>query len=262
MNRLWKYLLVTAFLVAVLVFLVFLDRKGVEEYHSRTCEGIRVEFDAGVDKSFITGADVKGYIAKGYGDCFGKRLEDIDLQKIEEVLNGKGPILRADAYVTNDGYLNVAISQRCPVVRLISGPNSWYADATGYIFPTQRNYTSRVPVVDGRIPLKITAGFKGMPESEAEKAWMGGILELVDFLSDNRDWADAISQIYVDSGGSLVLVPGKGKEKFIIGRPEDYRKKFARIEKYYRYVKNRKDEGYYSTVDVSYSGQIVCRKKK
>ena len=82
MNRLWKYALVTVFLIAVLVFLTFLDRREVNEYHSRTCGGVRVEFEAGVDKSFITEEDVKGYISKGYGDCLGKRLEDIDLQKI------------------------------------------------------------------------------------------------------------------------------------------------------------------------------------
>ena len=260
MNRLWKYALVTVFLIAVLVFLTFLDRREAKEYHSRTCGGVRVEFEAGVDKSFITEEDVKGYISKGYGDCSGKRLEDIDLQKIEDVLNARGPILRADAYVTKDGYLNVIISQRRPVVRLISGSGSWYADASGFIFPTQRNYTSRVPVVDGRIPLRITAGFKGVPESDAEKSWMNGVLELVNFLADNRGWSDSISQIHVDTRGRLVLVPGKGRERFIIGRPEEFREKFEKIEDYYRYVRSRKDEGYYSTVDVSYAGQIVCRK--
>ena len=50
------------------------------------------------------------------------------------------------------------------------------------------------------------------------------------------------------------------KEKFIIGSPDGFREKFGRIEDYYRYVRNRKEEGYYSTVDVSYEGQIVCRK--
>lgn len=260
MNRLWKYVLATVFLISVLVFLTFLDRREVNEYHSRTCGGIRVEFDAGVDKSFVTEADIIGYIKKGYGEVSGKRLEEIDLPKIEEVLNARGPVLRADVYVTKDGYLNVSISQRRPVVRLISGSGSWYADASGFIFPTQRNYTSRVPVVDGNIPMKIKAGFKGMPEGGADKAWMNGILELVAFLEDNRGWDDSISQIHVDSKGRLVLVPGKGRERFIIGRPEEYREKFDRIEAYYRYVRNRKDEGYYSTVDVSYAGQIICRK--
>ena len=260
MNRLWKYALVAAFLAAVIAFLIFLDRREVSEYHKLTCRGIRVEFEAGADKSFITEADVKGYIARGYGECSGKRLEEIDLIRIEEVLNSGGPVLRADAYITKDGFLNVSITQRRPVVRLISGARSWYADAGGYIFPTAGNYTSRVPVVDGRLPLEIGAGFKGMPEKAADKAWVGGILTLVDFLGNNRNWDESISQIHVDARGRLVLVPGKGREKFIIGSPDGFREKFGRIEDYYRYVRNRKDDGYYSTVDVSYEGQIVCRK--
>ena len=115
-------------------------------------------------------------------------------------------------------------------------------------------------MVDGRLPLEIGAGFKGMPEKAADKAWVGGILTLVDFLGDNRNWDESISQIHVDARGRLVLVPGKGREKFIIGSPDGFREKFGRIEDYYRYVRNRKEEGYYSTVDVSYEGQIVCRK--
>ena len=90
MNRLWKYALVAAFLAAVIAFLIFLDRREVSEYHKLTCRGIRVEFEAGADKSFITEADVKGYIARGYGECSGRRLEEIDLIRIEEVLNSGG----------------------------------------------------------------------------------------------------------------------------------------------------------------------------
>ena len=56
-----------------------------------------------------------------------------------------------------------------------------------------------------------------MPEKAADKAWVGGILTLVDFLGNNRNWDESISQIHVDARGRLVLVPGKGREKFIIG---------------------------------------------
>lgn len=42
--------------------------------------------------NFINADDVKGYIAKGYGNCSGKRLGEIDLGKIEEVLDKKSAI--------------------------------------------------------------------------------------------------------------------------------------------------------------------------
>ena len=55
------------------------------------------------------------------------------------------------------------------------------------------------------------------------------------------------------------MVPRTGKEKFIFGSPHDWQDKFARMERYYRYIAPAKEEGWYSTVNVKYPGQIICR---
>ena len=103
MNRLWKYALVTVFLIAVLVFLTFLDRREVNEYHSRTCGGVRVEFEAGVDKSFITEEDVKRTLPKVQGETIpenciylpkestdsGVLISSVDMKEPEKVMDQK-----------------------------------------------------------------------------------------------------------------------------------------------------------------------------
>ena len=114
--------------------------------------------------------------------------------------------------------------------------------------------------MDGSIPLNIKSGFKGIPATAAERQWLGGILDLVDFLSRNRRWDDAIAQIHVNGNGHVIIVPRKGREKFYMGRPEELEKKFAKIENYYRYIVPEKGQDAYSYVNVSFDGQIVCRK--
>lgn len=178
--------------------------------------------------NFVTVGDVKEYIAGGYGNCSGKRLEEIDLARIEEILDGKSAILKSEAYTTRDGILHIIITQRVPVVRLVSGRGGWYADSEGYLFPLQKNYTSRVPIVDGSIPLNIKSGFKGTPSTAAERQWLGGILDLVDFLSRNRRWDDAIAQIHVNGNGHVIIVPRKGRREILHGQGRKSSRKNSR----------------------------------
>ena len=74
-----------------------------------TCAGVKVEFMD--DFNFVTVKDVEGYLNKGYGAYIGQRLDSVDLRKVENVLDGKSAILKAEAYTTPDGYLNVRIRQ-------------------------------------------------------------------------------------------------------------------------------------------------------
>lgn len=260
MKKAWKYA-VAALIIAVLAgILAVSSREGRKERRELTCAGIKVEILDRGGVSFVSESDVKEYITRGYENCAGKRIDEIDLSRIEEILDGKSAILKSEAYTTRDGILHVLISQRIPVVRLMSDRGGWYADADGYLFPLQKNYTSRVPIVDGSIPLSISGGFKGKLASASERQWLDGVLDLVDFLSGNRRWNDAIAQIHVGDNGHLVIVPRKGRERFYMGRPEEFGRKFAKIEDYYRYIVPEKGQDAYSYVNVSFDGQIVCRK--
>ena len=73
-------------------------------------------------------------------------------------------------------------------------------------------------------------------------------------------WEGRISKTQVQDNGDLVLVPVEGKEKIIFGRPENAQEKFAKVNEYYKRIKPAVEEGYYSTVNVKYKGQIICRK--
>ena len=223
-----------------------------------TCAGVKVEFTD--DFNFVTAKDVEGYLDKGYGAYIGQRLDSVDLQKVESILDNKSAILKAEAYTTPDGYLNVRIRQREPMVRFQKDNNGYYADERGFLFPLQRNYTSMVPVIDGAVPLNIERGYKGEPKTEAERKWLAGVIAMVNHMQDSGIWAENICQITVRENGDLVMIPRKGKERFIFGLPEDFGRKFDLISRYYTSILPHKGAGSYSTVNVKYKGQIVCRK--
>jgi len=223
-----------------------------------TCGGVNVVFAD--EYNFVTAEDIEGYLSSEYGAYIGQRLDSVDLAKVEKILDNKSAILKTEAYTTPDGMLNVKVFQREPVVRFQKGDKGFYADEKGFLFPLQNNYTSQVPIIDGSVPLTFSSGYKGEPVTEEERIWLGKTLALVNYMKTSKTWAENISQISVRPDGDLVMVPRKGKELFIFGLPDNYEDKFSRMAKYYTTIVPEKGEDFYSTVNVKYNGQIVCRK--
>lgn len=255
-TRTWISLALTVLLVAL--YLVAMGGSS-RQRHQKTCTGLEVEIADSARLSFVFPDDVKGYLAE-YGDYIGQRLDSVNLKKIEKMLGERSAIRRCDAYVTEDGKLHVLITQRTPAVRFQKDGNGYYADSEGFIFPLQRNWTSRVPIVDGAVPLDIPRGYKGRPSSPEQQAWLGGILDLTSKIAKSKQFRDTFSQITVSSGGDLVLVPREGRERFIFGTADGAEAKLGRIRDYYICVAPSRDEGYYGSVNVKYDGQIICKK--
>ena len=229
--------------LALLILMIF----GMNGSRKRqlTCGGVNVEFADGYN--FVTAEDIAGYLDNEYGAYIGQRLDSVDLAKVERILDGKSAILKTEAYTTADGMLNVKVFQREPVVRFQKGDNGFYADERGFLFPLQSNYTSQVPI--------SSVGTK-----EEAVVWLKEIIDLVNFMQESKTWAENISQISVRPDGDLVMVPRQGKELFIFGQPDGFEEKFSKMGKYYTTILPQKGEGYYSTVNLKYNDQIICRK--
>jgi cell division protein FtsQ len=73
-------------------------------------------------------------------------------------------------------------------------------------------------------------------------------------------WENNIEKITVAEDGNLVIKPVQGKEQFIFGPPVRIAEKFSLMDRYYTTVAPSKEAGFYSTVDIRYKGQLVCRK--
>ena len=223
------------------------------------CTGLNVVIADSSMNRFVSKADVKKFLDKEYGEYVGMPLDSIDLAKVEKIIDGRSAVNKSEAYTTRDGMLNVKVTQRTPVVRFQKSDGGFYADAEGFLFPLQSSYASRVQVIDGEIPLKANSGYKGEITDEKERAWLGKVIDLVNYMENSRTWKDKIVQITVCDGGELIMVPREGTERFHFGQPDEIQEKFRKMEKYYTAIVPAKGEKEYSVVNLEYDGQIVCR---
>lgn len=260
MNRLTRY--ISAGIFTGLIFLLLLAAYSSQAVKRgrMACTGVEVTVLDSMKNSFVDSRDILSYLRSEYGDFTGKNVDSISLIRIEKDVDARSAVRKSEAYITKDGILHVDITQREPAVRFQKGAAGFYADAEGCLFPLQDTYTAHVPIVDGDLPLRADTGYKGKPQSEEEREWIMAILRLLEYMDDSGTWARDIVQINVLEGGDLLMVPREGREKFIFGPPDGAEEKFRKMELYYTGIVPEKGEGYYSSVNLKYDRQIICRK--
>lgn len=259
-NKVLKYSLGAIFAAAAVIFMAAMLAVSDGQRKALKCSGISVVIADSTERSFVTAKEVTGYLDKEFSGYKGMPVKDLNTARAERIIDSKSAVLKSQVFVTRDGMLNVTVTQREPAVRFQNGDTGFYADTEGCIFPLQSNYTARVPIINGNIPIKNSAGFKGKPETPEEMEWMRGVLDMVAFMNREKTWAENIVQISIGRDGDMVMVPRNGKEKFIFGGPERYAEKFGLMEKYYTAIVPEKGADFYSTVNVKYRNQIICRK--
>ena len=71
-----------------------------------------------------------------------------------------------------------------------------------------------------------------------------------------------IEQIYVDKNGDIILSPKVGNMEIIIGQMNNLEDKFSRLLAFYNNIAPSQGWNKYSTVNLKYKDQIVCKLNK
>jgi len=235
--------LVLVLLVALAAFVVVLQR---HESRVDSCKGVSARTEG--EWNFIDGDDVCKWVWDEFGQVQGLLVDSVSLYRIESYLNSRRIVEKSQVWFTPDDSLHILVQQRRPMVRFLKDGRGLYADRSGICFPLQKKCTAKVPVIDGFIP-----------SEEGDSLFTKQLLELSAYMDRSGIWARDIERICVDEKGELLLIPRKGKEVFIFGKPGRVEEKFRKMEEYYSQIAPSREAGHYSSVNLKYKGQIICR---
>jgi len=185
-------------------------------------------------------------------------LGDIDIERVETVIEGQAFVADADAFVDNDLQLNISIRQRVPLLRIIAeNGQNYYLDEDGIRMPLSETYTARVPVVTGNVVL-WQDDFMDHPEHQLFQ-----LVDLARYLREDTFLDALIEQVYINNNGELILAPKVGDQVIYLGRyrPETTQERLQRLKTFYR--EGLPYEGWrkYKSFDLRYADQVVAKKR-
>lgn len=184
-------------------------------------------------------------------------IRDIETGEIESALYSNPFVRDVNVYVSSDGVLNVTVSQREPVLRVFDAHGkTYYIDREGMSIPVSKYFTARVPIATGHI--NITSGDE--KNTEAETDW-SRLHRLVLAIDDDPFFKSLTEQMDVSKNGHVTIIPAAGDLKILFGQPENIEEKLENLKAIYKQIFNNGGWDAFETIDLSFSGTVVCKKK-
>lgn len=233
--------------IALLAYIILAVTKFSKGDNTEACKHVNIEVTDSAQAVFISGNEVKRLLEKKHLYPEGIPMNKIQLAEMEKVLESHQFILDAQCYKTANNAVYVKVSQRLPVMRIISTDGSnYFIDSQG-----KRIQCSKFPA-----DVIVATGFITPRFAKKYLAAIGRHLQADAF------WNSQIEQLHVLSNGAVELIPRVGNHIIHLGPPVKVEQKLERLRLFYSKVLNKVGWNKYNRIDMEFSNQIVCTKKE
>jgi cell division protein FtsQ len=263
-KRLKKILKIVMWVALVAGAVVLLAFSNMEQSGSRI-KRVNVFVAYGQADVLITPAILDTMIRKTKGELKGKSMDFINTAALATLLRNEPYVKKVDVYETNDGYLNIDVVQREPVLRIVNkSQEGFYLDREGYALPLHPEYPAHVLVASGFITdsflrnpkLKASLPEEGSkPDSLIDRLYM-----LAMVLSGDTYFRNTFDQIYVNEQKEFELVPKKGNHVVQLGVTDDLEQKLGKLLVFYNKGLNEIGWNKYHVINIKYKNQVICSK--
>lgn len=242
-----KRILLTLVLLLVIAYLAVAITLFNRKPAGRVCRDIELAIKDSVNAGFITKKEVTAILSKKGISPIGRESERIHTKTLEQEL-AKHPLIdEVECYITPSGKLNIDLTQRVPILRVINDKGeNYYIDNKGTVMPSDARCVARVPIVTGNVGKSFA---------------MRELHKFAVFLQNNSFWDAQIEQINVTGQRKIELVPRVGNHIIYLGELDGYEQKLQRVKEFYRKGLNRVGWNRYSRINVEFGNQIICTKR-
>ena len=256
----WKKALIVTLDVVLAVYLgLAMTSFNKPDETAKLCTKVSINIADENTNGFLSAKEIKKILEKKKLYPLEKHMQAINPRDIEEVLKTSSFVNTVQCYKTQNGHVCVNVTQRLPVVRIMSVKgDDYYLDDEGGIMPNSK-YTSDLIIATGYINKDFARHYLAC---------------LTEVLMDSEFWKNQIVQINILPDLGVELVPRVGEHVIFIGYlPQskdevkrkqlitDYvTKKLERLDKFYRYGLNAAGWNKYHYISVEFDNQIICKK--
>jgi cell division protein FtsQ len=241
---------VIAAIAAIGALVAFSERKA----GTWICHNIVIELDNENENHFLDEGDVLRLVNAGQSTLIGTAMDRINLKQLENKLKYDRHILDAEIFGDLKGNLVVKVELRRPIARIVreNAPDAYVAE-DGTIMGVSEKYTSRVVLLSGSFTNKLVDAGNMYELEEGQQ-----IMEMIDFINDDRFWRSQVAQMDVDGSGDITIYPQVTGQRVEFGKPENVKAKFRKLMIFYKEILPTRGWTKYERVNLKYEGQIIA----
>jgi cell division protein FtsQ len=250
MNTYFKNILIYSLGSLILISLISFRALRLSE---RKVSGIEIEIMSNQDFYLIDQFEIQALLNKEQSVVLGTNFDQVDIKLLERQVEENPFVAEIDIFMSVTGVLGAKVSPAQPIGRLMSsrGPDQ-YIDVTGKLLPMNADYTARVPLIS----------FAEYPQWESnlgENDLGKQLMEFLIFINKDELWRAQIAQLAVSQENELTLWPQMTKQLILFGPADEIEEKFKKLKLFYKEVLPKKGWNTYSSINLKYKNQIVCK---
>lgn len=227
------------------------------------CGDIDINIVDSSDNHFITKGDLLNLAYGRGGEILGRPINRLAVSDIETRMNVIRELKRAEVYTTIDGTLHLYADQRDPVMRIIPDEGGdYFLDEEGFIFRKRNLNNPRLHIIGGNI--RITSRMLdnvSIFDTSIKNTILRDIYDFVKYIRRDDFWSAQIDQIYIDSRNEVSLIPRAGSHIIYLGTFENYEGKLRNLAAFYDKVLPEVGWNKYSSINLEYKDQVICRRR-
>ena len=230
-------------LILIIFTMIFLYSFSSKRNSERKISNIGIKFESN-ENMFLTDEMVNNLLIQNLGGTSRIQKLKVDLNTLETVLDDHEMIEKAQVFSSIDGLLNTRITQKTPIVRVITDNENYYLDAKGEKMSLSKNFSARVPLVTGEISVQKSKPY----------LFLFNEIKKDDFLSKN------ITGVNISASGNVILTNRSYKYKIVFGKPINVENKLKNYKAFFQHaIKDTLIESY-KEINLMFTQQVVCKK--
>lgn len=257
MNKITKisiWVLVVGAAISLLSFVTM-------EHQTQTCWNLDIKVHDNNDMLFIDEQSVEKEILNLGDPIIGSKMDDIDIDRIDKALKLVSAVKDVNIYKTLDGQVQVRVTQRTPIARILNKDNSsYYLDEEGQIMDLSNTYTAQVLLVSGNI---LESGSLGSVnqildnDRLAKVSILDDVFVLIKTIDEDTFMKSLTDYIYVDENNEFVIIPRIGRQKILVGDNKDLKDKFTNLKSFYKGTINKINIDKYKALSIKFNEQVI-----
>ncbi|MBT8195012.1 MAG: hypothetical protein HKO56_08730 [Bacteroidia bacterium] len=253
-NILW---LIPAALIVVLLGFTQKQQNNI------ALQEIKIDLE-GHAAAFITENEIVKTINDRQHVSTGMSIKDINTDMCEKLIEANPYVAQAEVFSTIDGILNVKISPRNPLLRVVNNRGEhFYIDEAGFTMPVSLHYSAKVLVANGNISAYNNSTQAKRLNTNLQVADSTAMLDqlysLAVDLKKSNFWNAQIEQIYVNEQNEIELIPRVGNHSILIGDISFLEEKLEKLFVFYKKGLNKTGWNKYKQINLKFKDQVVCK---